>query len=607
MTGDGLADLENQGPGAPAVDEGPPADPERVVEISGFVTSIVKAAKTSQLYQSRLPLVERFLDDVAERLGAILDHLPNLNLAVTEGQLLWRKEPVYDEPLGTDNLAFALFKNGIRQINFLPGSEEGEIRELVGLLQTRRGGDQEEQDLLTVLWQRDFQSIQFDYVNEILDGEEVEPPRPDREAQAGQPLRDLSEVESAREAPPPSSEDGDVAHYNLSDADVAYLRREMQLEWERPLKRDVTLALLDQFEMRDQERRRQVVEILRELLPRLLRERDFSNAALILNELQLLANKTGEVETQELVTALLRDMSEAVAEMVSAAEDVPDRPAAGEITALLGALQAEAIPTLVRAVPAVGRRDTRRQLMNALDRLVAAHPGQVHSLLQRDDPVIVAETAKIVGRLKLEQVVPDLVPLMNHEAEEVRLAATQALAAVGSESMVETLAGALDDPKREVRLTAARALGDSRSPVAASALARWVTPSRLDRRDLTEQVALLKSYAFAAGEEAIEVLNGLLNGRKWWGGRYATSVRAGAARALGLIPSERARRALDRASGDRNGTVRSAALAARRAMPKPEDVQPQEQVEPEQDEALETPKGETAADEVEGDEGLTEG
>jgi HEAT repeat protein len=555
----GASDPEPQsGATSPAID-----DQALARDISETITSLLKAIRARQTYVAGNPLIEKFHGDLQQHLTSLWDSIPHLTLAVDEGRLLWNDVEVYAKPVGPDNFAFQFFKDGIRLLAFFPGVENTELADFLEILARRRTA---QDDLLASLWHRDFSAIRMEYVDAAGD-EDLEIPEPDRGAGAGESIGDMSEIEEAKESGPlPVEDEANYAELALSEADLTYLRRELEAEWERPLVRDVTLAFLDQFEMRDQERRRQVVDILRELLPRLLSGRDFANVALIVNELQLLANKTGEIETQELVTSLLRDMSEAIAEIVSSGERGEEGPEAEEVDALLGALQAEAIPTLVRAIPAVSSTKTRRQLSEALDRLVAAHPHQITSLLGAQDPVLAAEAARIVGRLRIMEAEPSLVELARRPEQVARQAAIEALAALGSLAGVQALAVGLADGGRDIRLAALSAVAKLRPDGAAEMIQKWVESSEIEGRDQTEQMAFFKAYATVAGTAAVQVLDGLLNDRRWWGKRRPSSLRASAARALGFIEAEEARAALQKACGDRAAPVRSAVRVALRSL-----------------------------------------
>ncbi len=549
----------------------PSHDPDETAtddELSGLVedavNALLKAARARQTYVLGNPLIEKFQTELSDKLGAVWDALPHLSLTFDEGRLLWRDREVYSKPMGPDNFAFRFFKDGIRQLALLPGVEEGELAEFIELLAHSRPAHDD--DLLATLWHRDFKAIRMDYVD-ASEEEVTEVPTPDRNAGAGENLEDMTEIEAVLESGVVTEEDSaEFSDIALAEPDLLYLKREMEAEWARPVVHDVTLALLDQFEMRDQERRRQVVDILRKMLPHLLVERDFGNVALIVNELQLLANKTGENETQELVTSLLRDMSEAMAEMVSSLDSGVASPPADDLAALVGALQAEAIPTLVRAIPAVPNRQTRDRLAEALDRLVEANPGYVVDLLSAEDPMLAAEAARIVGRIGLREAEPDLVELSKRPEDVTRQAAIEALAILGSAVGAEALATALSDPEKNIRMAAVKAIEAVRPEGAAGLLAGIVDRSDKSDRDQGEQMAFMRAYAAIAGDEAVPLLARLLNGRKWWGGQRAPSTRTCAARALGVVGSPAARTALQKAASDRAAPVKSAVRVALRAM-----------------------------------------
>lgn len=536
---------------------------ELAAEVTELVGALFKAVRARQTYVAGNPLIEKFESELTERFSQLWNHVSHLTLSVEEKRFTWNGIDVYVKPLGPENQAFRFFRDGVRSIALLPGVEDAELREFLAVLASRRA---EDQDILATLWHRDFDAIRMEYID-VTEDEGLEISRPERGTDAGGDLPDLSEVEEVLQAGPVSEQDETAfADLALGEADLLYLRREMEAEQGRPLVRDVTLALLDQFEMRDHERRRQVVDILREFLPRLLSARDFPNVAVIVNELQLLANKTGESETQELVASLLRDMSEAMAEMLSLPGGSEQNPAADEVDALLGALQAEAIPTLVRAIPSVPDPLTRRRLSEELDRLVASHPSHVRNLLDASDPVLAAEAARIIGRLRVREAEPALVELARRPEQVTRQAAIEALTEMGSLAGADVLKSALDDASREVRLAGIHAIVQLQPPWAEELLCRRLLSRQLDECDQAEQMTVFKAYATVAEAGGIATLDRVLNGRKWWGGRRSAVLRASAARALGLIAGDRARQVLQRAARDRAAPVKSAVRVALRAL-----------------------------------------
>ena len=537
-------------------------DIQTAEEVGELITAMIKEIRARQTYVAGNPLIDRFHKDVEERFVRLWTDLPHLSLAIDENRLTWRELEVYAHPVGHDNFAFQFFRDGIRQLAFLPGGE-AELPEFLQILAGVRPG--RSTDLLATLWHRGFDFIRMEYVD-VSEEEALELPSSGEGPGDDESLNDLSEIQDVLSGSPVSDEEeAEYADLVLGEADEAYLRREMEAEFNRPLLRDVTLALLDQFEMRDQERRRQVVDIVRALLPRLLDRRDFSTVALIVTELQLLANKTGEVDTQELVTSLLRDMSEAMAELISVAADrTAGGPEEDELTALLGALQAEAIPILVRAVPSLQATELQDHLSDALDRLVSAHPDSILPLLQAEDPMLAAEAARIVARLRITRAEPALTELSRRPESVVRLAALEALASLESAAGIQALFAAMGDSDREIRTAATDAIERIRPPGASEQLQQRLKAAAVRSYDDVEQVSFLKTCVAVCGDRIVTDLSQILNGRRWWGGRQPPAFRASAARALGLVGTDEARRELQKSAGDKTASVNSAVRAALR-------------------------------------------
>jgi HEAT repeat protein len=545
-------DLQSGGPGAAVDDDAR----ETARQIEEFISALLKDYRARQAYSRGNQLIDRFHEGVLDQLHATWQLVPHLTLTIDEGRFLWNDLPVYDQPIGHDNLAFMFFRDGLRTLAFLPGCELGELREFVEIIASQRRG---QADLLASLWHRDFTCIRMDYVD-VGEDENLNVPSGNRNAGAGETIPDMSEVERVvADGPVGADVDDAFNKILLSEADKGYLQGEIELELERELQHGVTLALLDQFEMRDQERRTQVVDVLRRLLPRLLATPDFATAALIVNELQLLANRTGERDTQELVASLLRDMSEAMAHLVAnPMEESAATPRQEEIQALLGALQAEAIPTLVRALPAIADDALRDQIEGALEGLVAQSPEQLTALLTAEDPMLAAEAANILARLGVVEAVPDVLQLARRTDVMARRAAIEALAYLETDEAGPVLFRALDDHDWTVRKSALQSIARVVPTGTGIQLRQRISNRQFSSRDEVEQMAFLRTLVAAGPDEAIPELSRLLNARRRWGSRQPAIVRAGAARALALVGTPLAATELARASNDRNPSVAEA-------------------------------------------------
>ena len=547
------------------IDEGEP-DQALETEIRDFFVVFVKTVRTALLYVQGNPLLHQFLSDLGRRLNDIFDREHTLSFTVHESELRWRGKAVYKEKLGTqDNLAFPLYRDGIRRVDLHPGVEEDEVRKFIDILRLSKTLKDEEDDLLTLMWNADFEYLRYEYVDVL--GDEPPIPAPDLSHDAGTELPALPELELAPEMQTPTlREDFEPSLYFLDEADIAHLQQELRREWDRPVRRDVMVAVLDQYELGEIERRGEVVEILRQMLPRVLAEGGFTQAAYIVGELKTIADKKNHLELVREVDEIIGELSQPIVleQLVRILEDGTIDPNSEALATLLSALRPEAIVVLIQMIPGIARKDVRDQLLATLDTLARKNPKVMEGLVASEDSRVAAESARIAGRLKMTGMAEAVSALLGRADGQVRLAAVEAMVALRTSMAGAPLLKALEDDSREVRVAAAKGLAELKYSPGAKRLEEYLTGGELKRRDLTEQLAFFEAYARAAGDNATHLLARLLNGRRFLWLKHPSQVRACAARALSLVGSSDANNALSQAERDSDPMVLSAVHQARR-------------------------------------------
>lgn len=544
-------------------------DEELHQEIREFFVALLKTIRAAQFYVQGNPLLHQFVDDVHGRLEAMWDRIPVLSFNISESEIRWRDRIVYQAQGLQDNIAFEFYKDGIRRLAFHPGAEQEELREFLDVIRlARQLKEDDEDDLLTLMWHQDFQYIRYEYVDVLADEEAAEIPSEmltAGEGDARAELPALPELELDPDLQTMTREDFEPALYFLDEEEISRLQRELRTEWEREPKRGVVTALLDQFEMGDRDRRYQVVRVLKEVLPRVLADGDFMLVAFILQELQAIAGHQEDPTVSERVGELGEELSQpdVLEQLVQVMENGAVRPRAESLSIMLGALRPSAMRSLLRLLPEVSHSETRELLNRALERLAGVNPTVTRELLSSEDPTVAGEAARIVGRLEMVDLAEALTKLLRRPEEEVRLAAVEALSALRSSMAGRPLVSALSDESRKVRVAAAKGLAELEFRPALDELESQIRNKDLWRRDLTELLAFFEAYARAAGEEGIRLLARMLNGRRFLWLRYPSEVRACAARALSLVEGETAAAALAEGEGDRDPMVRSAVHAAR--------------------------------------------
>src|SRR3954469_11646621 len=230
-----------QGPAAPSADEA-----ELRAAVHGALRGIAKAWRAHLLYEGQSPALDRIVEGLRETLQETFARMPFFTVAVEERELQWNGLPVYQgDDAGVDraghqreggfreNLAFAMYRDGLREVSFHKGFEREELDAFVGILARVARVRDEQDDLLTLLWDRDWYHLRYRYVEGLPEGTVLPAP-------TGEPLEQTAfqlaeEQEEVRAAPRPSPEDFRGALYFL-DADE--LRR-LELDLQREMRRDV--------------------------------------------------------------------------------------------------------------------------------------------------------------------------------------------------------------------------------------------------------------------------------------------------------------------------------------------------------------------------------
>jgi hypothetical protein len=581
--------------------------------LRGLLHSWEKALRTLSIYLPNNPVREQTIEGIQQGLSGVWEQLPEFALAVSEAGLEWKSELVLPIENKSESLAWTLFRDGIRWIVFSPGAEGEEIITFLTLSQRARTlTDEDEDDLRTLLWSADLQFIRYK-VAELgeIEGEPIEgtpagerTPKLTKEELRALLLGDVEEgQEEAQEA---SQEDGQEASqeggqadsqeagpegengqgpqpvpkgvvnlaeyestlYFLDDQEIDYLRDEVRREYEHNLNENVLSMLFDIFEEQpDAQARTEIISILGDLLPHLLNAGDFHSVACLISETQVVLGRVEDLapEHRELLTVLTMTFSRpaAVEQLLEALEVATIEPSIDETEQVFNHMTPDVLSTVLKWHGRLSNEEVRQTLGRASDRMAEEKPAAVGVALGSSERVVVIEALRLVKDGGLEGVEEQLVGLVGHDDVGIRNALVRALVAVPTSPTMKALVRLMEDTDPEVRTNAARGLAMRRYKGALPVLERVVLDKQVRSRDLTERRAFFRAYGIIAGEAGVSTLREILLPKVFWRSVDA-DTRACAAMALGHVPSQSARGALQRASKARDLVVRSAAMRALR-------------------------------------------
>lgn len=577
---------------APGLDAGSDAaaatdPPVPHAEVGEALNALDKAARSRRLYQPNNPLYSSFIRGAATAFAGLWDRVSALHVTVEETGFRWHGRIVAGGE-SREMMSHVFFKDGVRQLTFLPGFED-EVEPLLDVVNLARSPEQDrDDDMVTLLWQKEFACFHYGYVDGLADGLDIPQSRipslagvtltlvPDAELPAGEPAR----PEQPPAAVPPavaagaptvaglvSRDDFEATLYFLEPGELALLGSELDLEMKRDVKRDVLNALLDRIEDGYPEWRQEALRTLRQLLPGFLGAGDMRSAATVLLELSTLRERGVLVGAElEEVETLFRELSDpaVLTQLLHSLEDGSIDPSGKDLGIFLQHLGPTAMPILLAAAERSAAGPLQERLRTALEALAAGHRTELLQLLRHRTPDVVRGAARLCGRLQHAPAVPALIAMLGLPDEAMRRVAVEALVRIRNAPALDALQGALTDEDREVRIAACRGLAALRYPPARKRLQELLDSRLVREADLTEKIAFFEAYGAVADTDSVGMLDRMLNGRKLLGGREAPETRACAAMALGRVGSAAARTALDKAREDANPMVRNAVLKSLR-------------------------------------------
>lgn len=554
-----------------------------------LMQTLVKGLRATQLYLPNNPVYQQAIQNVRAAFAPVWQETEELSLGVTESDLVLDKRAVLSQPNRSESVAWVLFKDGIRSLTFLRGVEEEEIPRFLGVIhKARQLAADADDDLLTLLWEQDFQYVRYNFVE--LAAADALPLRKATgdgslgpAAGAGSPEaspgeaqervhREVVEETAAPETPKGlvSLEDFDATLYFLDDKERAYLAQEIDREYQQDLRGNVLAMLFDLLELQTYSTvRAELISIIENFIPYLLAIGDFRSVAAICREQRVLLQRGRELlpEHRQQLSDIPAKLSqaEALAQLLQSLDEASVHPTEDELGELFRELRPQALETVLAWMPKLTNQRVHELLASAAQRLAQAYPAEVTRVLSTRDEATLLQAVKLVALLKLPPVAPALGELFAAASRPVKVAAVEALAAIGSAGAMQQLEQAVRDGERDVRIAAVRVLAARGHRNVLARIEEAVDGKALREADLTEKMAFFEAYGVLVGAPGVERLAGmLLSAGGFLKRKEDPETRACAAMALGKIGTPEARAVLEQAAKDKDALVRNAVNKALR-------------------------------------------
>ena len=571
--------------GAP-VGEPDAADDEADDEARAALAPAVKAAsvwlhmfartlKTCRLYDAGNPAAVRFREELAKSLRQLLTEHGPVTYRFTADDVTCEEQSLYPARSREDNLAFALYRDGVRGLTISPGAEPRECDALVDAVLGVTGQNLDGDDLVTLLWEANLRHVDVDYIPAEGEAGTADGAQPEEGAllpwpTAGGGEQGKSQGESS--PGPERSEDWSLGQLTeeveatfaeldfMSQQEVPRFRQEFDAERRVP---PATAALAVAHACLNADPNDDDRKEMARFLPRVLRAAIADGAWGDAREAVHLvrACDSGEWSDERFAQELLQPVS-----ITRAAEvlDTQGPAALSEFVALASELGPVAVDWLTLTLSECQTRMARQMVAEAIAVRAQEDPSRLAAWINDPRWYVVRNVVHILGWVGGAGVVPLLQNAVKYPDPRVTAEVVNALQAVEPRLARPVLIRALEGADTKLFCQVLQQLSAARDPAVARYVTAFIAQDRFLHRPVEERRAIYAAIASTGGDEIVPELEQAMNGGNWFD-RDQEVHRHAVARCLLRIGTPKAIAALEAGAQSRRAPVRQACEAALQA------------------------------------------
>jgi HEAT repeat protein len=567
------------------IPSGEPEIDEELASVVDLIRTLLKAIKAFKLYQSNNPMLTKQLQELTTKFADHLDQYQSLNLQVNEYKLFFNENLVYENTDMKESLAFLLYKDGVREIRFLKGLGDQEIIDFLDVLRRNEQASRLEDDIVTLLWERDFAHISYFATDEFMESNAVQIPENYDEFQAGLEFSPDTEGETATTSAQESEEvemvlasdellpesvtgqrETFATHFQLTAEEAEEIDRlinqETDITFVSTLVDGLIEILLHLGE--DLEPHENMVTFFDRALEFLVLKGEFKTAGKILKNLREILDSMALKDNQ--IFAINRIFEGAgsprIIELIAKTlkhEGFFDPNTSYDYFDLL---PQSAIKPLFNMLGQLESPKAGKLIAEIIGRKVKSGVETVVPFLNDKRWIVVCYAIRIIANSEDRNVVKYLSQAISHPDERVRRTVLKALSQYGSKETKPLLIKMITDESSYIRSQAVIHLARSSKHEALRPILSVIQSESFLDKDFPEKAAFFRALGEIRSDESLPVLEKIIGKRSWFKKSKWDDIQVCAIGALRMIGTEGSKRILEMGKRSKNQAVRRACLQA---------------------------------------------
>jgi hypothetical protein len=564
--------------------EGVEAD-EEVLLARDLMATFVKVIKAFRFYPSDNPTLKGFREQLLRRFQFFLNRYTSFVFQIGEYDFTFKGKILYENRDVKSSLAFLFYKDGLRELRFTKGLEDWEIQGFLEILKRSDTINQLEDDIVTLIWEKDFTHISHLATDEFLDENPISIPdnvNQFRENLVFKPIAHHVEVDLLEDDPHEGVDLNVILSrvldeapafltnrsvYSLTSEEMETLRGEVESETDPSSVFNILDILFDILVLeKEKDPFQDAINTLNKLLEAFITLGEFQRAADLIKRVYITL-KTFEFadwQGDALKEFILNAGDDSQIERIGRMLEKEGKIRLEEMRSYLVLLQANSIKPLVKVLGELKNSKSRRVICDALAESGKNSIDLFVPFLDDRRWYLARNITYILGRIGKEQAFPYLHKAFNHGEIRVRREAVQSLGLIGGQRATGLLVRALNDPDIRIRCMAAINLGKVGKAAGLIPLLEVIQAREFHKKERAEIRAFFEAVGMASSNESIPVLQQLLERKSLFGRGKMDEIRLGAASALSMIGTPEAKAVLELGKDSKDESIREACLQALR-------------------------------------------
>lgn len=514
------------------------SEEKSVKSTRALIQTFLQTVKAFRIYEANHPILLKFMERLKKDFDNYFEEFDSFPLLVGEHRLFYKGKVVYENPDVKESLAFFFFKDGIREIKFFRGLELKEIVDFLHVVRRSESVNRLEDDLVTLLWEKDFSHITFGTVDEFLESgsqyvpateedfierlefkslgkESLDDTVPEKEKQDTSALA----VEGLKQVLNPSPGQSLIEACQLNATEIEEINEEIDQEHQPGyiylLTDNLVEILLHLGE--DMDAYENMISYFERTTGAFLEQREIRKAVVVLKKLN---------DTME--SMVLKDKQIfAIRRILDAFSDTRSIELLGEAMKGEGGADSEAILQYLRLLTQkaieplcvlLGKIESGKWRKSVCDIVADLSRDEIKPLvkfLADPNPFLVCYILYVLGKVGHPSTVKYLGNLVAHQDLKVREETLQVLKKFNGQGK-DLIQKLLKDPLPEMRAKASLIFAKVAKGEAAKPLIGVILSEDFFKRDYEEKAAFFKALGETGSQEAIPVLKKIAQKKRWF-------------------------------------------------------------------------------------------